>query len=165
MASITAPTDRLTTAERQAWRGFLRAYSVLVRELDAELEAGHGLPLTSCEVLARLQEAPGQRMRMCDLADAVLLSRSGLTRLVDRLARDGLLQRRSCSHDARGAFAVLTPAGEQALDAARPTHLAGVRRRFLERFDADELARLTEAWERLAPEGSETRAPDRAMDR
>lgn len=152
MPSTTASTDCLTRAEQEAWRGFLRAYAVLVRELDAELEGVHGLPLTSCEVLARLQDAPGQRMRMCDLADAVLLSRSGLTRLVDRLARDGLLERSSCPQDARGAFAVLTPEGEQLLEAARPTHLAGVRRLFLDRFDGVELERLTEAWGRLAPE-------------
>ncbi len=161
MPSTTAPTDCLTSAEQQAWRGFLRAYAVLVRELDAELEDVHGLPLTSCEVLARLQDAPGQRMRMCDLADAVLLSRSGLTRLVDRLARDGLIERSSCPHDARGAFAVLTPAGEQLLEAARPTHLAGVRRRFLDRFDGTELERLAEAWERLAPERSAAEARHR----
>jgi DNA-binding MarR family transcriptional regulator len=125
---------------------------VLVRELDAELEDAHGLALTSYEVLARLEDAPGHRMRMRDLADAVLLSRSGLTRLVDRLARDGLLQRRSCPNDARGAYAVLTPAGAQTLGAARPTHIAGVRRRFLRRFDATELERLSGTWERLDPE-------------
>ena len=130
-----------------------------MRELDAELEAEHGLPLTSCEVLARLEEAPHQRMRMCDLADAVQLSRSGLTRLVDRLARDGMLQRRSCPNDARGAYAVLTPGGESMLDAARPTHLAAVRRRFLECFDDAELERLTEAWTRLAPEPGLERGP------
>lgn len=155
MASTTTSIECLTSTEQEAWRGFLRAYAALVGELDAELEAAHGLPLTSFEVLGRLEAAPSQRMRMCDLADAVLLSRSGLTRLVDRLARDGLLERRSCSHDARGAFAVLTPEGEQMLEAARPTHLAGVRRRFLRRFDAVELERLTDVWERLAPEPPE----------
>ena len=159
MVSRTAPSDCLTESEQQAWRGFLRAYAVLVRELDAELEATHGLPLTSYEVLARLQDAPSRRMRMRDLADAVLLSRSGLTRLVDRLARDGLLERCSCPHDARGAFAVLTEKGETTLEAARSTHIAGVRRRFLERLDAGELEQLGEVCERLAPD-----ALDRAGD-
>ena len=152
MVPVTAPTDCLTGAEQQAWRGFLRAYAVLVRELDAELEAAHRLPLTSYEVLARLQDAPSRRMRMCDLADAVLLSRSGLTRLVDRLARDGLLERCSCPQDARGAFAVLTDEGERRLQAARYTHITGVRRLFLDRFEPDELARLGDACERLAPD-------------
>ena len=152
MASTTATTECLTTAEQRAWKSFLRGYAVLVRELDSELEATHGLPLTSFEVLARLHAAPDQRMRMGDLADAVLLSRSGLTRLVDRLARDGLLTRCSCSHDARGAFAVLTAEGERMFEAARPIHIAGVRESFLRRFDAEELEGLSEMLERLAPE-------------
>ena len=160
MVSHTASSECLTDAEQQAWRGFLRAYAVLVRELDAELEAAHGLPLTSYEVLARLQNAPSRRMRMRDLADAVLLSRSGLTRLVDRLARDGLLERCSCPNDARGAYAVLTDKGARTLEAARPTHIAGVRRRFLERLDAAELEQLTEVCERLAPDAVDAASGD-----
>ena len=160
MAPVTASTDCLTSVEQQASRGFLRAYAALVRELDAELEAAHWLPRTCYDVLAALQDAPHQRMRMRDLADAVLLSRSGLTRLVDRLARDGLLERCSCPHDARGAFAVLTVEGERSLEAARPTHIAGVRRLFLDRFDAHELARLAEACERLAPEPADPGTTD-----
>ena len=111
--------------------GLLRAHAALTRELDAELEAAHGLPLTSFEVLMHLADADGERMRMSDLADRVLLSRSGLTRLVDRLEADGLIERASCASDARGAFAVLTPAGRERARAARATHLAGVRERFL----------------------------------
>ena len=112
----------------------LRAHAALTKTLDAQLEAAHGLPLSSYEVLVRLADADGERMRMCDLADSIVLSRSGLTRLVDRLERDGLIARRSCSSDARGAFACLTPRGREVLEAARTTHLAGVRELFLGRL-------------------------------
>jgi DNA-binding MarR family transcriptional regulator len=139
----------LSPAELDAWRGLLRVHASLLRELDAELEAAHRLPLTSYEVLIQLAEAPDRRMRMCDLADSVLLSRSGMSRLVDRLERDGLLQRAACSVDARGSFAVITQAGLDLLAQARPTHHEGVRRRFLAHFGDDELAQLTQWWQRV----------------
>ena len=147
--SSTPVAATLSPAELAAWRGFLRAHALLVRELDCELEEAHGLPLISYELLVRLEQAPDHRMRMRELADAVLLSRSGLTRLVDRLVRDGLIKRSTCSADARGAYAVLTPRGAHALKTARPAHLDGVRRRFLAHFDDDELANLAGIWERL----------------
>jgi DNA-binding MarR family transcriptional regulator len=127
----------------------LRAHAALTKQLDAELEARHGLPLTSYEVLVRLADAEDERMRMCDLASSIVLSRSGLTRLVDRLERDGLIVRESCASDARGAFARLTPRGREALEAARTTHHAGVRELFLGRLSADERELLAEVWERL----------------
>ena len=148
----TSAAARLSSTELAAWRGFLRTHATLVRQLDCELEAAHGLPLTSYEVLVALEQAPDQRMRMRDLADAVVLSRSGLTRLVDRLVRDGLIRRSTCSADARGAYAVLTPQGARMLEQARPTHLDGVRRRFLDRFDDEALAGLTDAWRKLTPD-------------
>jgi len=141
--------SRLDTRELRAWRGLLRVYAQLSKALDAQLIAAHGLPLTSYEVLMYLSDAEGGRMRMHDLASSVLLSRSGLTRLVDRLERDGYLERRSCAHDARGAFAVLTPAGREKLEAARETHLAGVRELFLSHFSDEELDTLGAAWERV----------------
>src|SRR5215210_446338 len=99
----TTGSDRLTDREMGAWAGLLRAHSALTRALDADLEAAHGLPLTSFEVLMHLSDAEGERMRMSDLADRVLLSRSGLTRLVDRLESQGLLERATCPSDARGS--------------------------------------------------------------
>jgi DNA-binding MarR family transcriptional regulator len=141
--------SRLDSRELRAWRGLLRVHAQLSKALDAQLYAAHGLPLTSYEVLMYLSDAEGGRMRMHDLASSVLLSRSGLTRLVDRLERDGYLQRCSCAHDARGAFAVLTPAGREKLEAARETHLAGVRELFLSHFSEDELDRLGDAWDRV----------------
>jgi len=140
---------RLSEVERGAWVGFLRAHHVLVADLDDELRREHDLPLTSFDVLAQLDNAPDRQLRMSELADAVLLSRSGLTRLVERLESRGLIERRECSEDARGAFAVLTEEGEARLRDARGTHLAGVRERFLERFDEQELRRLGRLWDRL----------------
>ncbi|MEA2288625.1 MAG: hypothetical protein QOD55_622, partial [Solirubrobacteraceae bacterium] len=119
--------ERLDERELRAWRGMLRIHATLTKALDADLDAAHGLPLSSYEVLMHLYDADEQRMRMSDLAASVILSRSGLTRLVDRLEREGLIERQSCASDARGSFASLTPAGRRKLQAARATHLAGVR--------------------------------------
>ena len=141
--------SRLDTRELRAWRGLLHVYAQLSKALDAQLVAEHGLPLTSYEVLMYLSDADGGRMRMNELADTVLLSRSGLTRLVDRLEREGYLERCSCAHDARGAFAVLTPAGREKVESARVTHLAGVREHFLSKFSSDELEVLGDAWQRV----------------
>ena len=140
----------LTDAELGAWRGLLRTHAMLVKRLDAELEAAHGLPLTSYEVLLHLADAPERKMRMCDVADSVLLSRSGLTRLIDRLERDGFVERVSCADDARGAFAQLTDEGLAKLQSARSTHLDGIREHFLQHFSAAELELLGDAWSRVA---------------
>jgi DNA-binding MarR family transcriptional regulator len=159
MAAATAveitpvePED-LTLGELRAWRGLLRAHGCLAKRLDAELDRAHGLPMTSYEVLHHLEESSRGRMRMCDLAEQAQLSRSGLTRLVDRLARDGLLERCSCNHDARGAYACLTDAGRTRLEEARVTHLAALRAAFFSRFSEEELSMLTDMWERIAPCG------------
>jgi DNA-binding MarR family transcriptional regulator len=148
--SIVA-ASQLEEHELQAWRGLLRAHASLVRALDSELDAEHGLPLVSYEVLRYLDDADGQRMRMCDLASAVQLSRSGLTRLVDRMERDRLIERVSCKHDARGSYAKLTPVGQARLMAASSTHLASIRRHFLDRFQAEELELLARYWDRIVP--------------
>jgi DNA-binding MarR family transcriptional regulator len=139
----------LTAEELGAWQGLLRAHARLTRELDAELVEAHDLPLTSYEVLLFLADSPDGRMRMAELADSVLLSRSGLTRLVDRLARDGLLERVRCEDDARGWFAAITPKGRAVFDAARETHLSGVRRLYLERLSDDERERLRDVFARV----------------
>lgn len=149
---VPAP-DRLGEQELRAWRGLLRTYARLTKALDAELEATHGLPLTSYEVLMYIADAEGERMRMHDLASRILLSRSGLTRLVDRLERDELLYRKSCDSDARGAYACLTPKGRTKLDAARATHLAGIRALFLDHFTPQEQELLGSFWERVGAGG------------
>jgi DNA-binding MarR family transcriptional regulator len=146
----------LCAVELDAWRGLLRAHAALTKTLDAEMEAEHALALSSYEVLLHLAAAERRRMRMCDLAESVLLSRSGITRLVDRLERDGLVARDSCPQDARGSFAVLTDAGALRLRAAGATHIDGVRRHFLVRFSPAELEQLAGLLARLAGESAET---------
>jgi DNA-binding MarR family transcriptional regulator len=158
--TVKAPDSRqLDTRELRAWRGMLRAHAALTKALDADLDAEHALPLSSYEVLLYLNDAEGGRMRMRDLAASVILSRSGLTRLADRLEREGLICRESCPSDARGSFAVLTPAGVDKLDAARATHLAGVRSLFLQHFSDDELDVLGDAWERVVPGAASAPGP------
>ncbi len=133
------------------WRGFLRAHSGLTKQLDAELVAAHGLSLSSYEVLLFLADSPEGQLRMSDLADSVLLSRSGLTRLVDRLERDDLVRRETCPSDLRGFNALITDDGRKLFAAARRTHLAGVRKGFLDRFSEAELRTLAGFWERVQP--------------
>jgi DNA-binding MarR family transcriptional regulator len=147
----TAQTGTLSDRELQAWRGMLRVHSALTKALDAQLEAEHGLPLSSYEVLLFLADAPGRKMRMSELAESILLSRSGLTRLVDRLEREGLIARETCDQDARGSYAKLTAAGARKLAAARATHLAGVRALFLEHLGAEEQELLGGLWARILP--------------
>ena len=148
----TAPSNLLSARELAAWRGLLEAHSSLVADLDAELEREHGLPLTSYEVLMYLADEPAGKLRMGELADRLLLSRSGITRLVDRLVRQGLIERERCEDDGRGYYARLTPLGVDALSHARPAHLAGVRRRFLDRLDPGQIDALGVIWGRLLGE-------------
>jgi DNA-binding MarR family transcriptional regulator len=143
--------DEPSDAGQRAWRGLLRAHSCLSKRLDAALDQAHGLPLSSYEVLDRLDDSIGGRMRMCDLAEQAQLSRSGLTRLVDRLERERLIERCSCEQDARGSFACLTEGGRERLREARSTHLAVVREQFFSRFSEPELAALAEMCQRVAP--------------
>lgn len=141
--------ERLSAQELRAWSGFLTTHSRLVRELDEDLRATHGMPLSTFDVLIQLSRAPDERLRMRDLADAIVLSRSGLTRLVDRLVSEGLVRRERCGDDARGWWAVLTPEGREALEKATPTHLEGVRRRFLSVLEPGDQELLGNVWERI----------------
>jgi DNA-binding MarR family transcriptional regulator len=124
------------------WRTFLHAHALLSRRLDEELRAEQGMSLAEYDALVQLAATPSRRLRMNQLADRVLLSRSGITRLVDRLVADGLVCRTQCSSDARGAEAVLTEAGMDRLRAASATHLRGVERYFLAPLSATELTAL-----------------------
>jgi DNA-binding MarR family transcriptional regulator len=147
---------KLSADELGAWRGMLRVHTALVRVLDAELSAAHDLPLSSYDVLTTLESAPGRKRRMAELADSVLLSRSGMTRLVDRLEREGLIERDTCTDDGRGTFARLTDKGAEVLENARPTHLDGVRERFLRHFSGEELVTMARMWERILPGSAAT---------
>jgi DNA-binding MarR family transcriptional regulator len=139
----------MTRREGQAWGGFLRAHAVLVRRLDAELRATHNLPLSSFDVLFQLALAPGGRLRLSELADRVVITQSGISRLVDRLEREGLVRRETDPEDRRSYHAVLTSEGEARLCRAQPTHVAGVRRYFLGHFPSAELATLGAGWRRV----------------
>jgi DNA-binding MarR family transcriptional regulator len=139
----------LGNRELEAWRGFLRAHREVVAHLDEELQRAHDLPLSSYEVLLYLADAKDGRLRMGELADRLLLSRSGLTRLVDRLERRDLVVRERCKEDARGLFARITPAGRELFLTARPDHLDGVRRHYLSRLTDADLENLTAAWSRI----------------
>jgi DNA-binding MarR family transcriptional regulator len=136
----------------QVWRSFLRAHATTVRELERELAAEAGMPLGWYDVLLQLVEAPDRRLRMAELADRVLLSRSGLTRLVDRLQAEGLVRREPSKDDARGTYTVLTDAGFQRLRRAAPVHLDGVARHWLSHFTDDELHQLGALLNRIKPE-------------
>ena len=139
----------LTPDELAAWRGMLAVHAHVTRVLDAELQAAHGLSVSAYEVLMFLTDAPGHRMRMSEIADGVLLTRSGCTRLVDRLAARGYVIRAAADSDGRGLYAEITAEGLSLARAARRTHLAGVRREFLARLDPADQRRLAEIWARF----------------
>ena len=145
---ITPRDSRLT-----AWRTFLRAHARVVRELERELQAEQRLALTDYDVLVQLSAVPDRRLRMSELADRLLLSRSGATRLVDRLVADGLVERAVTESDRRGQWAVLTDAGYERLRNASPTHLRGVATHFLDRLSADDLAALDRMLRRVVEDG------------
>jgi DNA-binding MarR family transcriptional regulator len=140
-----------------AWRTFLTAHARVTRRLDEELQAAHGLSLAEYDALLQIAHAPGRRIRMNVLAERVVLSRSGVTRLVDRLEAAGDVERSACATDARGQEAVLTHTGLARLRQASTTHLEGVRRYFLDRLETSELdgleASLTRVAEPLGPAG------------
>lgn len=127
----------------RAWMAFLHASTRLMERLDAELE-GHGLSLADYEILVHLSDEPAGELRMTELAARTLVSRSGLTRRLDRLVESGLVARRSCATDRRGVLAVLTQAGRRRLDEAAPTHVDGVRRHFLSQLRGQDLGSLAE---------------------
>ena len=153
--------EGLSSTELSTWRTFLRAHATVTRRLEAELVAEHELPLASYDVLVQLSEAPDRRLRMTELADRVLLSRSGLTRLADRLEREGLISRQACPSDARGTLAVLTDAGLARLQAAWPTHRRGVAEHVTGRLTPDEVATLGTLLGKLVGDGT---LPDDVCD-
>lgn len=140
--TVSEPVARRLTARdpRLApWRAFLLAHARVSRRLDEELRVEHDLSLAEYEALLTIAQAPGRRIRMGQLAEAVLLSKSGVTRLMDRLVGDGLAERSVCMADARGAEAVLTGRGLARLRAASPTHLRGISEHFLAVLDPADL--------------------------
>lgn len=144
-------SDRLPgTAELASWREFLRAHARLTRQLEADLIREQQLSLASYDVLVQLAEAPGHRLRMTDLADALLLSRSGVTRLISRLEDVGSVVRYPSADDGRGVVAELTECGRDQLRGASDTHLAGITRYFVSRLSPTQLELLREICSALA---------------
>jgi DNA-binding MarR family transcriptional regulator len=127
-----------------AWVRFLRAHAAVTRQLSARLEAAHGLTLSDFDVLVQLYNAPERSLRRVDIARAVLLTASGITRLLDGLERAGWVEKRSCESDARVSYAVLTDEGVQKFESARQTHLADIEELFASRFTAAEREQLAE---------------------
>jgi DNA-binding MarR family transcriptional regulator len=152
-------TDR--GAVPDAWRLFLRGHSSIVRQMDADLIASHGLTLSDYEVLLRLSQASDRRMRRVDLAQGVVLTQSGITRLLAGLEKAGWVARVSCAIDRRVVYAELTDSGYAKLRDAAKTHLGGIRTLFASRFSDQELVTLAGLLERLASApGADQCAPE-----
>lgn len=132
-----------------AWRLFLESYRRVLDTLDAELQSERGLSLTRYDVLVQLFSAPDHRLRMNQLASRILLSKSGLTRLIDRMEAEGLVERASSPNDRRGSFAVLTPRGEQVFREAAPIHVDGIHKHFASHLSATEARILAKAFEKI----------------
>ncbi len=140
--TVSEPIARPLTAKdpRLApWRAFLLAHARVSRRLDEELRAEHDVSFAEYDALLTIAQAPDRRIRMGLLAEQVLLSKSGVTRLIDRLVGDGLVERSTCLSDARGAEAVLTERGLARLRAASRTHLRGISEHFLAIVDATDV--------------------------
>jgi DNA-binding MarR family transcriptional regulator len=155
----------LSCDEEAAWRALARAMIVVPRVLGAALEETHGLTMTEYFVLMNLSEEPDGAMRMTELAARGSLSLSGMTRVVDRMVNDGLVERRRCASDARGWLAVITPSGLGRLQEAYPTHLRTVRENVVDHLEGLDLKALAERMARFAEEEPGPRllpAPDRA---
>jgi len=147
--SITPPQ------QLEAWVSFLRSHAAITRELSAQLQRDHGLTLNDYEVLLHLSYADGGMLRRVDLAERILLTASGITRLLEGLESSGLVSKETCSSDARVSYAKLTDAGAAKLKQAAVTHLRGIDELFLARYSGSELATLAELLARLPVTGSE----------
>ena len=152
--TVTEGADVRTLTARdpriEPWRAFLQAHARVTRRLDEELRAEHDLSLAEYDALLTIADAPDRRIRMRQLADRVILSKSGVTRLIDRLVLDGLVQRDVCLSDARGAEAVLTPAGLDRLRHASRTHLRGIDEHFLAALEPEDLRAIQRAMRAVA---------------
>ncbi|HEY7630644.1 MAG TPA: MarR family transcriptional regulator [Thermoleophilaceae bacterium] len=139
----------LDSVSLDAWRGFLLSHAAITRELDADLIARHGLTSRDYEAMLFLAQEPDRNLPMGELADRTMLTRSGVTRLVDGLTKIGLVERVACPRDARVSYAQLTDAGYQRLREAGRTHIEGIRNTFLRHFSEAEVAQLAELLGRL----------------
>jgi DNA-binding MarR family transcriptional regulator len=148
MASADIDPQWLNATEQDAWRRFISGASRLIERLDQDLKA-HGITHDDYAVLVHLSEAADNRLRMADLADQVVESRSRLSHHIGRLEARGLVQRESCPNDRRGFFAVLTDEGRAMIERTAPVHVSGVRHWFLDQLDPQELQTLAQVFERV----------------
>jgi len=154
MLESATMTETIVAEEQlEAWVSFLRAHSAITRELSVQLQREHGLTLNDYEVLLHLSRAEGRRLRRVDLAERVLLTASGITRLLDGLQQAGCVTKETCASDARVSYAKLTDDGLEKLRSASATHLQGIDELFLGRYSADERATLAELLSRLPLRG------------
>ena len=149
MSSQVLSAQTAAEPNLEAWIAFLRAHASVTRELSARLEADHGLTLNDYDCMVQLAYAPERSLRRVDLARSVLLSPSGITRLLDGLEREGWVEKRSCESDARVTYARLTDTGLAKFKAVRKTHLADIEQAFGSRFTAEELAAVSSLLGRL----------------
>lgn len=147
MATIEA--TQLEGASLEAWRSYLQSHATILRALDSELLAEQGMTTRDYEVLLYLSHTPDHRLPMSALAARTMLTRSGITRLVDGLVSAGFVERKACPSDARISYAELTDAGYEKLRQAGCSHVASIRRLFLERFSPEEVAQLAALLGRL----------------
>jgi DNA-binding MarR family transcriptional regulator len=145
----TITEGRLDGAALEAWRSYLQSHAAIVRGLDAELMAEHGMTTRDYEVLLYLAQAPDRRLAMSALAERTMLTRSGITRLVDGLVNSGLIERAACPSDARVSYAQLTDAGYEKLRNAGCAHVLSIQRLFLEHFAPEEIEQLASLLGRL----------------
>jgi DNA-binding MarR family transcriptional regulator len=138
-------TRWLAADQQQHWRAYIAATTLLTDKLNREMQAAHGIPMADYEILVRLSEAPDRRLRMSQLAEFTLASRSRLSHQIDRLEKVGLVVREACETDKRGANAVLTELGWTTLVAAAPTHVTGVREHFVDLLTDEQFAALGDA--------------------
>lgn len=143
-------THWLTEDEQRSWRAWLSASQLLNDRLSRELQEQHGLTMADYEILVRLSETPDRRLRMSDLAEATLASRSRLSHQIDRMEKSGLVERQVCADDRRGAFAVLTPHGWHTLVKAAPDHVESVRRHLVDQLSESDFAALGAACQQVA---------------
>jgi DNA-binding MarR family transcriptional regulator len=146
---LSTQVTQRTIPEIQVWVALLRAHASSTRRFNAQLVAEHGLTLNDYEVLLHLSHADGKRLRRVDLAERILLTPSGITRLLEGLERGGYVERASCASDARVTYAQLTDDGEAKLREAADAHVAGIREFFRDRFSRDELLALSGLLQRL----------------
>jgi DNA-binding MarR family transcriptional regulator len=145
---MAATTTSIET-QLDSWVFFLRAHAAITRELSADLQREHGLTLNDYEVLLHLSHAEDGRLRRVDLAERVILTASGITRLLEGLERGGLVKKENCASDARVTYAKITPAGAAKLREASKTHLRGIDELFVGRYSESELTTLADLLSRL----------------